>query len=373
MRVQPFRTISVMVNASCNLSCAHCDLPDQYSKYDPGLDAQEWKRLLEKLIPQIDPEVIAIAAMEPLLPKTGQPKTLSILETANKHQVAAGLVTNGVYASDFFETVHDGLKLDFMDVSVEGTSEIDAVIRGDGHFAAVDDFLKSQVYEPFVERTYISCTLTKRNVHLSVLEKFFGWIKSRLREPRLTLLLLYPNEHVDRELFLEDDDFLRVLDFITKESEDFSDIFLEIFPSSLPGFSRFVAEGVLPDESEVIRDDGGMLWGHVSENLYVRYVSKQDLLHYHLRISPEGFVLTPDNLECADYLNGSLGNLLQDEWELLQKRILDVTMNAQSMLPSYCAGKSCVRLCKGENTRCIFREDFIKDDHDYRGQIAVGL
>ena len=289
-----FRTISVMVNAMCDLGCPHCDLPSRYRQYDGALSATQWAELLDRIIPDVAPEVIAVAAREPLLPEVGMPQTTAILETAQKHGIDAGFVSSGLHAGEFFAGIPKDLRFSFMDLSVEGPPDVDAAARGPEHFGIVDAFLQTRAYKPFVERVYISCVLSKANARVPVFSRFLDWIESRLESPRLALLLLYPNQNVAPGMALDDEDLLRVLDLLVERSSRFADLFLEAFPSSLPGLAQLVETGVLPGEGEVRRDAGGMLWGHVAEDLFIRYNNCSDLLRYHLRISPEGFALPPE-------------------------------------------------------------------------------
>lgn len=350
--IAPFRTLSAMVNAECNLKCAHCDLPRRFDRYGGALGPSEWEDLLDKLLPDVRPEVISVAAMEPLLPKTGQPRTAAILRCAARYGIPAGIVTNGIHAEGFFAAHGHDIFMDFFDLSVDGPSEIDTHIRNSRHFACADKLLSGRILDNFAKRIYVSCTLTTLSAKTEVLGPFFDWVKRRIREPRLVLLLLYPNVHVRPDLILDDEDVLRVLDLIVHKSREFADLFLDIFPSSLPGFSNLVERGILPGEGEVLRDSTGVLWGHVAENLFVRYQNKKDLNRYNLRISPEGFALPAGNFERRDYLNGAFGQLPREQWTTVQERILTTVTKEYDSVPAYCRNMPCVSLCRGENSRC---------------------
>lgn len=347
-----FQTISVMVNTTCGLSCLHCDLPRRYSDSLEHLSSHGWGSMLERLVPAIHPEVISVAAMEPLLPGESCQKTRGILEKARELGISSGIVTNGIGAGDFFRSLNGSVTLDYLDISVEGSSEIDAMIRGKKHFPMVDDFLRTKAYAGIVDRIYISTTLNKWNSQESALNDLFGWIRRRLDVPRLVLLPLYPNAHVDTRLFLSDSDFLGTLDFLVRESRHFEDIFLEVFPSSLPGLATMIEDGYLPGADEVLRDEAGMLWGHIAENLYVRYENKHDLELSHLRVSPEGWVMPPESIERPDYLHGTFGNLVMDDWSQIEEGILRSVRLRDSAAPEECRERPCFAICRGENNRC---------------------
>ncbi|MDW8309216.1 MAG: hypothetical protein RMK20_07565 [Verrucomicrobiales bacterium] len=352
-QVEFFRTLSLFVNAACNLQCPHCDLPRKYFRYGAELAPEGWGRLLDKLLPLIRPVVVSVAAMEPLLPNGGQQRTLAALHTAIRHGVTCGLVTNGVYAESFLRQNAGKLEIDFMDVSVDGTKELDDRVRGAGHFDLVDRLLRSAVWKPVVKKLYVSCVLTKWNIQPVALRRFLDWVCDALDEPRLVLLFLYPNQNVDRALWLDDEDLVRCLDLLVERSGSFADLFIELFPPTVPGLARFIEEGVLPAGDELVRDEAGMLWGHVAENLFVRYETKRDFELFHLRISPEGFAIPSQSLERPDYLTGAYGNLVKEPWPLIRDRILQsVGERDRLRLPTPCATRRCSSVCHAENHRC---------------------
>ena len=215
------KTINVMVNNACNLNCPHCDLPTKYttkSKNKKGLSVIEWTNLLDKILPQIKPEILAVASREPLMPHS-QTKTVAIMEAGARHNVhSCGFVTNGYFAKEFWNK-YPHLFVDYMDISVDGPPEINAKTRGPEHFSLVENFLKSRTCCDKVGKIFISTALTKWTAQRETLYYFLDWVKKTLDKPRLVLLVLYPNEHVDKTLHVEDEDFLKVLDLLIEESK----------------------------------------------------------------------------------------------------------------------------------------------------------
>ncbi len=342
--IKPFRTLSIMVNAVCNLACTHCALPRSYHRYGPGLEPSEWGDCLARVIPAIDPAVLSIAAMEPLLPGRTQDKTLAILGQAQRSGVPAGIVTNGMFASAFLSRCQSqGIRLAFLDVSVDGPPELDAAIRGPHHFGAVEGLLASHAAEANAERVYISTTLNRLNGTKHHLSRLFDWVQGHLERPRLVLLPIYPNQHVDTNLFLTGDELPELLPFLSRASRGFEEIFLDVFPSSIPDLAKLVAQGDLPGADQLLRDDTGMLWGHVADNLYVRYSNWNDLLRYQVRLSPEGQVIPPENFERPDYLAEILGNAVSESWPVVASRI--ETRMAQFEI----AGESFIEGLRGEH------------------------
>lgn len=342
------KTINIMVNNECNLKCPHCDLPSQYKNYGKDLSIKEWNYLLDKLLPIIKPRILAVASREPLL-LNSQEKTASIMKTAERHQVPCkGFVTNGYFVKDFWQKNPD-LKVSYMDISVDGPPEINQITRGPKHFSLVEDFLKTRSHKSNIEKVFISTALTKWTAPKEPLSRFLSWVKGTMKVPRLVLLVLYPNQNVDKTLHMEDDDLLKILDLLISESRNFEDLFLDMFPSSLPGLAMLMEQGIFPKGDEFIRDDSGMLYGHIAENLYIRIENLAELEKYHMRISPEGDIIPVSSIGRHDYLADSHGNLMKEDWKAIQDH---TSFQFSTKLPARCVGRTCASVCGGENYRC---------------------
>ena len=360
--IEPFRTISLMVNSSCNLACQHCDLPRQYDRYEGTLGADQWEVLLERVIAQAAPEVIGISAMEPLLPDGTQEKSVRILRVAYDHGIRSGLVTNGMFAEGFFQSEELPPAIDFLDISFDGPPAVNDQIRGPKHRVCVESFLASKLAGRVAKRLYISTTLNSWNLTPAAIREHVAWVRRWVESPRIVLLLLHPNEHVDSRLSIASSRFEAVLDCLHSESAGCEEVFLEVFPSSLPDLAGLVERGLLPGSDSVIQDDTGMPWGHIGENLFVRYNNDLLLRRYNLRLSPEGHALCPESLETAGYLQESPGNLVSESLAEVWRRIESSVANNLDNLPRQCLGRDCLPLCAGENRRCQILQNGARDE-----------
>lgn len=319
----PFRTVAAMVNATCNLNCPHCDLPNSYKKYNGALSPKQWKNLIESIIEKLSPEVIAVSATEPLLNKGVRSKTLAILETASAQNTKCGIVTNGTFLREFFNEMPTDLKIDYLDVSVEGYGAIDDAMRGEGHFSSINQALRSLNWNIKTENLFISTCLNSFNSKPNDLRKHLNWVKSISDTPRAALLFMYNNEHTSSELRLTQSMILDILEVAVEAAEDFKDLFIEVFPYSIPNLEQFIESDILPGPDKLMRDSNGILVGHVAGNLYIRYVTPLDLVKYHLRISPEGHILKPEGIESKDYLSFSYGDFISEDWSIIWENIMN--------------------------------------------------
>ena len=353
--IKPFRTASIMVNRVCNLKCRHCDIPEKYKARGRMLSADQWVEVIRKLDEMLDLELVAVSAREPLMPGATRKKTLKIVQASKELGKIGGIVTNGTYLKNALpEFSASRLVLDYLDVSLEGPKEIDDRIRGNGHFekvmAAINDDRLLEVTEKF----FISLTLNAWNCPVDVMHKFIDWMLGAFEEPRLAVLVLYPNVNVPTDMWLTDEQFLRSLEVLLSASDKFADIFIDVFPGSIPGLRDIIEKGYLPGSDELLRDRTGMLWGLVGENLYVRYENIRDLMRYQVRVTPGGRLIMPRDLEKVDYGRYTRSAVLSDGFESTLNQVLQEVNAFDRQVDPRCVGQRCLSTCLGDNFRCSF-------------------
>lgn len=343
------------------MNCPHCDLP-VYSRSDESrLSPDGWESLLDTVLPVIEPDVVALAAREPLFDTGTRAITTRVLQTTRKHGIRSGLVSNGTNIETFFQEIDAQFRFDYMDLSLEGTREVDIQARGSGHYEIIERFLDQAEYKRHVDALYVSTTMTATNSSEKQLTGYFRWLLDHMDQPNLALLLLYPNHNVPESLALKSVDVERIVEMASAVSSSFNNIFLEVFPGSVSNLCHLVEEGVLPGGDEVMRDDAGVLCGHVDKDLMIRYITPHDLLKYHLRISPEGFAMSSGGMEHSDYLQDNYGNLLVEDLSSVQRRVADELAQEKQTIPKDCFGKPCFRICRGSNIKCPVLQNYVKE------------
>lgn len=353
--ISPFCTASIMVNRVCNLKCPHCDIPEKYTSRGKMLSGDKWVEVIRTLDQKIDLKLVAVSAREPLTPGATRSKTLRIVDAAVKRDKISGIVTNGCYLKGALpEIASSGLVMDYMDVSLEGPREVDEKVRGKGHFDRVMAAVNDERLMKATKKFFISFTLNAWNCAPDTLNAFLDWMLETFDEPRLAVLALYPNQHVPKELWLTDDQFLRALEILLGVSNKFGDIFIDAFSGSIPGFREIVLKNYLPGKGELLRDDTGMLWGFVGENLYVRYENIRDLARYQVRITPEGRLIMPRDLEEEDYLRSARSSVLSGFSNHTLNGILDEVKEIERAVEPKCLDQRCFPACRGDNLRCAF-------------------
>ncbi len=353
--IKPFRSISIMVNSVCNLNCWHCDIPEKYKPGGRMLSVNQWIEVIRKLDERLNPALVAVSAREPLMPGATRKKTVKIIQISKELGKIAGIVTNGTYLKNALsEFVSSDIVLDYLDVSLEGPKAIDRKIRGRGHFDKVMAAINDDRLMKITDKFFISFTLNAHNCPIHVMREFIEWMLDTFDEARLAVLVLYPNVNVPEELWLTDEQFLRALELLLSVSHKFADIFIDVFPGSIPGLRDIIETGYLPGDDELIRDKTGMLWGYIDENLYVRYENLRDLTRYQIRVTPEGKLIMPRDLEKEDYRCHAKFAVMSDRLEEMLNKVLKEVDALDRQVNPLCAGQRCLPTCMGDNFRCSF-------------------
>jgi hypothetical protein len=155
------RSLALVVNNACNLSCPHCYL--QIPRLSGArLTVGEWRRVIDSAV-QEGIEQFLIVGKEALFGQTG-PQVLAMLGEirALRPALRTGIITNGVLLHKHFELV-ERAKLNHMDVSMEGDAEDHDAIRGAGAFEAIRSSVK-RAAGLLGEQLFATMTLQNRNV-----------------------------------------------------------------------------------------------------------------------------------------------------------------------------------------------------------------
>lgn len=129
------RTLTFVVNNSCNLACRHCYLQVE-ALTSQALGREEWQRVFSSALRQ-HPDLICLSGKEIFLGNAGA-EALGFL-TARKNETGAktrlGAITNGILLDRHRSTVEHA-DLDYLDISFDGGTKAHDALRGQGSFAA---------------------------------------------------------------------------------------------------------------------------------------------------------------------------------------------------------------------------------------------
>lgn len=129
------RTLTFVINNSCNLSCRHCYLQVE-SLTTTILRSEEWTRVFTSALQQ-NPDLICLSGKEIFLGQTGVDALNSLSQLKKKFSAGTriGAITNGTLLHKHRSMVEQ-VDLDYLDISFDGGSEAHDALRGAGSFAA---------------------------------------------------------------------------------------------------------------------------------------------------------------------------------------------------------------------------------------------
>jgi len=155
------RSLSMVVNNECNLSCSHCYLQIPRLSGE-RLEPSEWTKLIRSAV-RDGVEQFLLVGKEVLLGKTGPSVLATLGELSVEYpQIRVGAITNGTLLHEHFDLV-ERVGLHHLDISMEGDREDHDAIRGTGAFDAVRSNVTEAV-KLLGERLFIAMTLQKRNI-----------------------------------------------------------------------------------------------------------------------------------------------------------------------------------------------------------------
>lgn len=129
------RTLTFVVNNSCNLSCRHCYLQVE-SLTSQALRMDEWDKVFESALRQ-NPDLVCLSGKEIFLGNMGA-DSLAML-TAKKKALGVhsriGAITNGTLMHRHHAIVEQA-DLDYLDISFDGGRVAHDTLRGAGSFAS---------------------------------------------------------------------------------------------------------------------------------------------------------------------------------------------------------------------------------------------
>ncbi|MEA1925929.1 MAG: radical SAM protein [Patescibacteria group bacterium] len=345
------RCLSIYINSACNLRCLHCDCPrEKYSLDNPELSAEEWEEIIRKFAARKG-ELIAIIGREPLLTADSRKKVYTVIMTAKKYGLKCGLVNNGSFFQKFIEE-YPNAKMDYIDFSIEGLKEAHEKIRRGSDFKTIESAIKLAVKSKVAEDIYLATTLT--NLNYQKIEKFFNHFRKIGKFKYVFHTLVPTSSHkrdddrqndrlkVSSEIYIKE-----ILPALEKMSKHAS-ILLDIYPVSFKNFSEFVSK-ILGD---LIYINEEFVFAE-KDDFSLRFTSILNTLVSALIVSPDGKVISMDDLPRKNCSENNMGNML-DALEIKQHPNFKEIKRKVNQINKNCFNKICFLPCLGQKTDCNF-------------------
>lgn len=159
------QVVSVVVNNLCNLRCRHCYLEPEDISHQ--LLPAEWGSFFTSLFRDAVPDILTFAGKEVFADRVSSAVLFDAINQRNRIQgqhtrrTRIGVITNGTLLKPYRQQLIDNTP-DWIDVSVDGTPQINDSVRGENAFQRLEPNLRWLASE-MLERIWITHTLMEHN------------------------------------------------------------------------------------------------------------------------------------------------------------------------------------------------------------------
>ena len=341
----------------CGLECQHCFLG-----YDSGATIGQLTPMtalldtVTDMVEELGTRTIAIVDRDALTPKRSIPFFEHTAKLRKKYpEIKFGGVTNGL-AIDRYADDLERIRLDYLDISMEGLRDEHDKIRGKGNFDLVFKNLRIALKRQLAERVIVAATLHRFNddsiirmIHQLILEEGVQWFDIG---PLMAVKM--------QQYQLQQRDIVEFLDSLSqslipvKVSQPVT-ILVEICAYCAAFIPALIDSGWLIPE-QIRQDKYGHLYQNVRVNDSITITLRPELIpeywRHTLRISSDGYVVGGcEPLTQKDYTKLAVGNIqIESIQEIYRKALLPESPFYHSMLAysgSECRQKACFAYCLG--------------------------
>jgi len=313
-QAQPMQ-LSIGIGNTCGLTCQHCFLG-----YDSGaMSLTPLTRLMGEtttLVEQLGTRMICVADRDALTPKRSIPY-FEHLAGLRQHypDLKFGGITNGMALHQY---VHDlaRIRLDYLDISIDGPQHEHEQVRGAGTFDRVLTNLRLALKHQVADRVLVATTLTRHNDDATI-----RLILQLMREEGVQWFDISPLLPVKMQPYqLHKEDIVSFLDSLTQtlKPEPVSqpvNILMEIPTyANTAGFLPSLMERGWLVPQHLRQDRYGRLYQDIVINDRITVTLRPNVIPdywwQNLRISADGYVVGGcEALTQADYADRAMGTI----------------------------------------------------------------
>ena len=305
--------VSYFVNNVCNIRCKHCYVAYEVNKN--ALSIEEWKRVFDELI-SIGALTFGNVGMEPTLTWNETRELLYYFMGKRQFipKLRFGFVTNG--------TLLDGAKIedleriqpDYIDVSLDGTKDVNDYIRGSGSYERTMNSLKVMARYKTIEKVFISFTTNRLNIST------IGGLVDALYNSGVKKILISPYVTRDKTdgFYLLDEGIIKWVEkLLAGNVIDFSkyqglNIYIKNDYTTTFNLMEKLAHRGIIDKYNLFVDDYGVIFNKYTfngNNVYFNYLPWDDFLVRAIRISHDGYVSNCFDMFFTEYPERAIGNV----------------------------------------------------------------
>lgn len=349
--------LEVGIGNTCGLECRHCFLGyESGPMVSPLVPLERLKEIATECVEQFGTKIYCLTDRDALTPGRSIPFFEHLATLREKYpDLHIGGVTNGLAIDKYVEPLRR-IKLDYIDVSVDGLEYEHDAIRGHGTFRRTIENIRLAMQEDLAARVLVAPTLTRFN-SMSLVEM----VVVLARDVGVRWFDIGPLMAVKMQEFQ-----LRECDvalFISELCERLNSeslphpitVFMEICAYCAAFIPGLIDAGwLIPDRIQ--QDYYGHLYQRIAlagDNLiYLRPELIPEYWRYNLRVAADGFVVGGcEPLSQPDYHRLAVGNVTTQSMADLYPKAIAVNSPFYKMMVAYdrspCRNKACFLHCLG--------------------------
>lgn len=367
------KQLEIGIGNTCGLECKQCFLGYEAGKMNDSLIPMP--RLLDSITEfvSLGTRIICATDRDALTPVRSIPLFEHLQELRTRHvDLKFGGVTNGLAIHKFADDLAR-IKLDYLDISIDGMRKEHDAMRGLGTYDLTLENLRTAIKRQVADRIMVSTTLTRFNSH-SIIDLICHLsIKEEVQWFNVAPLMAVKMQ--DYQLGKSD-----IPDFLTdlfgrlawlKPQKPLT-IYLEI-PSYGGAFLPSLIESRWLNPQEIRQDSYGHLYQDIPVNDLIKVVLRPELIpeywRHTLRISADGFVIGGcEALTQTNYHQFAVGNIKEESARAVYEKAIAVGSPFHKMMTAYdyseCRNKACFQHCLGGDSllaKAVYGSYHVKD------------
>jgi MoaA/NifB/PqqE/SkfB family radical SAM enzyme len=349
--------LEVGIGNTCGLECQHCFLG--YSSGPMIRELTPLPQLMEattKIVQSLGTRVVCVSDRDALTPKRSLPYFKHLSQLRQQYpDIKFGGITNGLAIHQYVDELRK-IKLDFLDISIDGSRYEHEQMRGLGKFDLVLQNLRLALKGAIAERIMVATTLTRLNddsvirlITQLILDEGVQWFDvSPLMAVKMKNYQLRENDLVG---FLES--LTRILTPI--QPPQMVTIFVEIPTYAASLLPSLIDKGWLIP-SQMRQDRYGHLYQDITINDTITLTLRPELIseywRHTLRITADGYVVGGcESLVDKDYASVAVGNIQSESIASIYQRGISKNSPFYQTMLAYdhtsCRNKPCFAHCLG--------------------------
>lgn len=349
--------VELGIGNTCGLQCRHCFLGYESGPMQDSLvPLDRLVSLSEELVEVWQTRVIALTDRDALTPGRSVPLFWHLSKLRSRYpDLIFGGVTNGITIDRYVEDLRE-IRLDFLDISLDGPQEEHDAIRGIGMFDRTVSNLRLALEQEVAERVLVASTLTRfnRSALLQLLRRL-------ITNEGVQWFDIGPLMAVKMQPYqLQARDCAEFLSALQQELQDVLapapvTIFFEICAYCAAFLPALIDGGWLTPER--LREDSyGRLYQDIQINDSIKLVLRPELIpeywRFSWRVTADGYVVGGcEPLVHEDYKRLAAGNIKDESFSAIFKKAIGHGSQFHRMMGAYdssgCRGRECFRHCLG--------------------------